>query len=46
MPDLCAALAQHGAEPMIMSRPEFARFVVAESESAARTVKADSEGRR
>ena len=46
MPDLRAALAQHGAEPMIMSRPEFARFVVAESESAARTVKADSEGRR
>ena len=39
MPDLRASLAQRGAEPMIMSRHEFARFVVTESESAARIVK-------
>jgi hypothetical protein len=44
MPDLRASLAKHGAEPMIMSRHEFARFVVAESEIAAR-IKAESGGR-
>jgi tripartite-type tricarboxylate transporter receptor subunit TctC len=36
MPDLRTSLAKHGAEPLNMSRLEFARFVVAESESATR----------
>jgi tripartite-type tricarboxylate transporter receptor subunit TctC len=45
MPGLRASLAKYGAEPMIMSRGEFARFVVAESESAARLVRAESGGR-
>jgi tripartite-type tricarboxylate transporter receptor subunit TctC len=44
-PDLRASLAKHGAEPMIMSRHQFARFVVTESESAARLVKVDAAGR-
>lgn len=38
--DLRASLAKDGAEPMSMTQPEFARFVVSESESAARIVKA------
>jgi tripartite-type tricarboxylate transporter receptor subunit TctC len=39
-PDLRAWLEEHGADPMIMTRPEFARFVVSESENAARIAKA------
>lgn len=39
-PDLRDSLAKDGAEPMIMTQPEFARFVVSESESAARIAKA------
>ena len=38
--DLRDSLARDGAEPMSMTQPEFARFVVTESESAARIVKA------
>jgi hypothetical protein len=32
-------LAKHGADPMNMTRPEFARFVHGESESAAWLIK-------
>jgi tripartite-type tricarboxylate transporter receptor subunit TctC len=39
-PDLREWLAQHGADPMSMSQPEFARFVLSESESAARVFEA------
>jgi tripartite-type tricarboxylate transporter receptor subunit TctC len=39
-PDLRAWLEEHGADPMIMTQPEFARFVVSESENAARIAKA------
>jgi tripartite-type tricarboxylate transporter receptor subunit TctC len=39
-PDLREWLAQHGADPMSMSQPEFARFVLSESESAARVIEA------
>jgi len=39
-PDLREWLANHGAEPMNMTQPEFARFVLSESESAARTIEA------
>ncbi len=39
-PDLRGWLAKHGADPMSMTQPEFARFVQSESESAARIVKA------
>jgi len=39
-PDLREWLANHGAEPMNMTQPEFARFVLSESESATRTIKA------
>jgi tripartite-type tricarboxylate transporter receptor subunit TctC len=39
-PDLRDQLAKHGADPMSMTQPEFARFVVSESESAARIVEA------
>ena len=35
-PDLRAWVAQHGAEPMGMTRPEFTRFVQSEAESAVR----------
>ena len=38
-PDLCEWLAKHGADPMSMTQPEFARFVLSESESAARIIK-------
>jgi len=41
-PDLRDQLAKHGAVPMSMTQPEFARFVQSESESAARIVKAAS----
>jgi tripartite-type tricarboxylate transporter receptor subunit TctC len=39
-PDLREWLAKHGADPMSMSQPEFARFELSESESAARIVEA------
>jgi tripartite-type tricarboxylate transporter receptor subunit TctC len=39
-PDLQEWLAKHGADPMSMSQPEFARFVSSESESAARVIEA------
>jgi tripartite-type tricarboxylate transporter receptor subunit TctC len=39
-PDLRDWLAKHGADPMSMTQPEFERFVLSESESAARTIKA------
>jgi tripartite-type tricarboxylate transporter receptor subunit TctC len=37
-PDLHEWIAQHGADPMSMTQPEFARFVLSESESAARII--------
>ena len=37
-PDLREWLAKHGADPMNMTQPEFARFVLSESESAARII--------
>ncbi len=39
-PDLRDWLAQHGADPMSMTQLEFERFVLSESESAARIMKA------
>jgi len=39
-PDLLDWFAKHGADPMSMTQPEFARFVLSESESAARIIKA------
>lgn len=39
-PDLRDWFAKHGADPMSMTQPEFARFVLSETESAARTMKA------
>ena len=39
-PELRAWLEEHGADRMSMTQPEFARFVVRESEKAARTAKA------
>ena len=39
-PDLRDRLAKHGADPMSMTQPEFARFVLSESESAARIIEA------
>ena len=39
-PDLRNWLAEYGADPMTMSQPEFARFVLSESERAARIAKA------
>ncbi len=38
-PDLLDWFAKHGADPMSMTQPEFARFVLSESESAARIIK-------
>ena len=38
--DLRDWLAKHGGEPMNMTQPEFARFVLSESESAAQIIKA------
>ncbi|HWW16069.1 MAG TPA: tripartite tricarboxylate transporter substrate-binding protein [Candidatus Dormibacteraeota bacterium] len=37
-PDLREWLAKHGDEPMSMTQPEFARFVLSESESASRVI--------
>ena len=39
-PDIRDWLAKHGADPMRMTQPEFARFVQSESESAARIIEA------
>jgi tripartite-type tricarboxylate transporter receptor subunit TctC len=39
-PDLRDWVAKHGGEPMGMTQPEFARFVLKESESAQRIIKA------
>jgi tripartite-type tricarboxylate transporter receptor subunit TctC len=39
-PNVRDRLAKHGADPMSMTQPEFARFVVSESENAARIAKA------
>jgi tripartite-type tricarboxylate transporter receptor subunit TctC len=39
-PDLRDWLVEHGGDPMSMTQPEFARFVVSESENAARIAKA------
>jgi tripartite-type tricarboxylate transporter receptor subunit TctC len=39
-PDLRNWVAKHGGEAMIMTQPEFARFVLSESESAAQIIKA------
>lgn len=39
-PEVLDRLAKHGADPMSMTQPQFARFVLSESESAARIVKA------
>jgi tripartite-type tricarboxylate transporter receptor subunit TctC len=39
-PDLRDQPAKHGADPMSSTQPEFARFVLSESESAARTIEA------
>jgi tripartite-type tricarboxylate transporter receptor subunit TctC len=39
-PDLREWLAKHGTDPMNMTQPEFARFVLSESESAARLIEA------
>jgi tripartite-type tricarboxylate transporter receptor subunit TctC len=39
-PDLREWITKHGGEPMSMTRPEFARFVQGESESAARLINA------
>ena len=38
-PEMREWLATHGAVPMKMTQPEFARFVRSESESAARLIK-------
>ena len=38
-PDLRNWMAKHGAEPITMAQPEFARFVLSESERAARIIK-------
>ncbi len=38
--DLRDWVAKHGGEPMIMTQPEFARFVLSESESVVQIVKA------
>jgi tripartite-type tricarboxylate transporter receptor subunit TctC len=39
-PELHAWLEEHGADRMSMTQPEFARFVLKESESAERIIKA------
>ena len=39
-PDLRDWLVKHGGDPMSMTQSEFARFVVSESENAARIAKA------
>ena len=39
-PDLRDSLAKHGADPMSLTQPEFARFVLSESENAGRIFEA------
>ena len=39
-PDIREWMAKHGADPMSMTQPEFARFVLSESENAARIIEA------
>jgi tripartite-type tricarboxylate transporter receptor subunit TctC len=39
-PDWREWLAKHGAEPMSMTQPDFAHFVLSESEGAARVIRA------
>jgi tripartite-type tricarboxylate transporter receptor subunit TctC len=39
-PDVRAALAKHGADPMSMTQPDFAHFVLSESKTAARIIEA------
>jgi tripartite-type tricarboxylate transporter receptor subunit TctC len=39
-PDMPDWLTKHGADPMSMTQPKFAHFVVSESENAARIIKA------
>src|SRR5205807_1698350 len=39
-PDLRDSLAKHGADPMSLKQPEFARFVLSESENAGRIFEA------
>jgi tripartite-type tricarboxylate transporter receptor subunit TctC len=39
-PDVRDALAKHGADPMSMTQPDFARFVLSESKAAARIIEA------
>jgi tripartite-type tricarboxylate transporter receptor subunit TctC len=39
-PDFRDRLAKEGADPMSMTQPEFARFVVSEMEGAARIIEA------
>ena len=39
-PDVRDALKKHGANPMIMTQPDFARFVLSESKTAARIIEA------
>jgi tripartite-type tricarboxylate transporter receptor subunit TctC len=38
-PEMRDWLAKHGADPMSMTQPEFARFVLSESENAVRIIK-------
>jgi tripartite-type tricarboxylate transporter receptor subunit TctC len=40
MPEMRDWMAEHGADPMSMTQAEFARFVLGESESAARIIEA------
>ena len=39
-PDVRAALAKHGADPMSMTQPDFAHFVLSGSKTAARIIEA------
>ena len=39
-PGVRASLLKHGGEPMSMTQPDFARFVLGESQSAARIIEA------
>lgn len=39
-PDVLEQLAKHGADPLSMTQPQFARFVLDENESAARIMQA------
>jgi tripartite-type tricarboxylate transporter receptor subunit TctC len=39
-PAVRASLVEHGGEPMSMTQPDFTRFVLGESESAARLIEA------